>query len=182
MGAFKFGPFEVGPNTLWLDAHGMLMVIVIASLAFVAGALWFAQKADRRLLRGLAVASAFTFLAVVGLTLTGLVPDVAFEKGDMFSGTVQNPFGTFQATVTDENVGAFTAPLLFDMMEHVSLVVPGLALLLWFWIRHHGPRVVEDPLVRRTALVLVGANAFWLFVLGGIGVYMTKVLTFPYAR
>ena len=182
MAAFKLGPFELGCNTMWLDAHGLLMVVVVVCLAFLAGAIWFSRRADERLVRGLKTASMVTVIAFVLLTITGLVPDVGFEKGATFSGTFHSDFGTVQSTVSDDNVGAFTGPLLFDIMEHISLVVPGLALLLCFLIWHHGRRTIEDPAVRASVLSLLVLTGFWALAIGGVGVYITKILTYPYTR
>ena len=180
--AFALGPFELGRNTAWLDAHGLLMMIVLMCLAFLAGAIALVRQADDRLVRGLKAASLVTVLAFLALTVTGLVPDVAFEKGAMFSGTFHNDFGTVQAAVTDDNVGAFTGPLLFDIMEHISLVVPLLALLLCFLVWHYGRRTVEDPAVRRAVLSVLVLTGGWALVIGSMGVYITKVLTYPYTR
>jgi len=182
MTTFQLGPFQVGPETMWLGAHGLFMLVILAGLALLFGALWGGRPADARLVAALRVVSLLTLLALVALTVSGLVPDVAFDKGTALSGTLQNGFGTFRAQVSDDNLGAFTGPLLFDVMEHVSLVVPGLALLLCFWIWHHGRRVVEDAAVRRTALWLVAVIGFWVLAIGNIGLYLTKVLTFPYVR
>jgi len=182
MTGFKLGPFEVGPNTMWLGAHGMLMLVVLVGLAFLLGAIGLPRRADERLVRGLKAAGALTFLALIALTITGLVPDIGFERGAAFSGTLHNAFGTFQSAVTDDNLGAFTGPLLFDVMEHVSLVVPGLAALLCFCIWHYGLRVVEDAPVRRAALALAAVTLFWVLAVGNVGLYVTKVLTFPYTR
>jgi hypothetical protein len=182
MAALKLGPFEVGYNTMWLDAHGLLMVLVVVCLGFLAGAIWFSRQADDRLVRGLRAAGLTTVVALVLLTITGLVPDIGFEKGATFSGTFHGEFGTIQSNVSDENVGAFTGPLLFDIMEHISLVVPGLAVLLCFLIWNLGRRTVEDPAVRRSVLSLLVLTGCWALVLGGIGVYITKVLTYPYTR
>jgi tetrahydromethanopterin S-methyltransferase subunit E len=158
------------------------MVIVVICLAFLAGAIWFSRQADDRLVRGLKTASMATLVAFVLLTITGLVPDVAFEGGATFSGTFHNDFGTVQSTVSDDNVGAFTGPLLFDVMEHITLVVPGLALLICFLVWHFGKRVVEDQVVRRSVLSLLFLTGFWVLALGSVGVYITKILTYPYTR
>ena len=182
MAPYHLGPFVAGTHTIWLAAHGFFMLAGLAGLAFTGGALAFALRADARLLGGLKAASAFSFLALVALTVTGLVPDIVFEKGSLFSGTFQNAFGHFQAAVTDDGMGAFTGPLLFDVMEHVSLVVPGLALLLCVLVWRDGPRVVESDGARRAVLVLAAVTMFWILAVGGTGVYLAKVLTVPYLR
>ena len=171
MAAFKFGPFEMGTNTMWIGSHGFLMSVVLIGLAFLFGAIAFSRQADDRLVRGLKAASMATFIALLLLMITGIVPDIGFEKGASFSGTVHNDFGTFQSTVTDDNLGAFTGPLLFDIMEHISLIVPGLAALFCFLIWHYGKRV--------SIMTLTMA---WVFVIGHLGFYVSKVLSYPYTR
>jgi len=182
MGGFSVGPFQVGVNTLWIGTHGFLMQVSLIGLAFLFGALWFAPSGGERLVGGLKAASLITTLALVLLMVTGIVPDIRFEKGADFSGTVRNEFGTFQAQVTDENLGALTGPLLFDMMEHISFIVPGLAAVLCLLIWHYGRRVVEDRAVRRSALWLLATMAGWILVIGHLGFYVSKVLTFPYIK
>lgn len=182
MPAFQFGPFLVGRNTLWLDAHGLLMTLTLMALAFLCGALWFVRQADARAVRGLRAISLVAFVALALLMFTGLVPDVRFEKGAEFSGTVHNEFGTFTSAVTDDNVAALTGPLLFDMMEHVSFVLPVLAALIAFLVWHHGRRVFEDATVRRSVQFVAAVTVAWVLAIGSMGVYVTKVLTFPFTR
>lgn len=182
MNVFKFGPFELGSNTMWIGSHGLVMQLVLIALAFLFGAIWFAKQADDRLLGGLKAASLVTFLGLVLLMITGIVPDIGFEKGASFSGTVHNDFGLFQSSVTDENLAAFTGPLLFDVMEHISLIVPGLAALVCFLIWHYGKRVVEDRAIRASVLSLMTLTVAWIMVIGHLGFYVSKVLTYPYTQ
>jgi len=182
MVAYRFGPFEIGPHTMWLGAHGVFMLGVLVCVAFLAGAVWFARPEDRKLVPALRVASLLNLLAMLALMITGLVPDIGFEKGQAFSGVLRTDFGVFRSAVTDANVGAFTGPLLFDLMEHVSFVVPGLAALLCFLVWHYGRRVAENGAVRGAMLSVLILMAGWVLVIGNLGLYVTKVLTFPYTR
>ena len=182
MVAFQFGPFVLGNHTLWLCTHGLLMVVALIVVAFLCGVVGFDRPADERLVRALKWLGALGLVAMVALMVTGLVPDVDFDKGQGFSGSFHTGFGTFQASVTDDNLGAFTGPLLFDMMEHVSFVVPGLAALLCFLIWHYGRRVIEDRVIRGAAVVTAALMVGWVLVIGSLGVYVTRILTFPYTR
>lgn len=182
MVAFKLGPFEIGPNTMWLGAHGLLMLVIPICLAFLFGAVWFSRQADAKLVRCLKATSVISFLALVLLMITGLVPDIFFGNGALFSGSFRNDFGSVQSAVTDDNLGAFTGPLLFDLMEHASFIVPGLAALLCFLVWHYGGKVVENRAVRGAVLSLVVLTVVWVLVIGNLGLYVTKVLTFPYTR
>jgi hypothetical protein len=182
MVALTVGPFEIGSNTMWLGAHGMLMLVILISLAFLFGAIWFSRRADEQLVRGLKAASMTTFIALVLLMITGLVPDIGFGEGASFSGSFHTDFGKVQSTVTNDNLSAFTGPLLFDVMEHVSFIVPGLAALLCFLIWHYGRRVVEERAIRGATLSVLVLTVGWVLVIGNLGLYVTKVLTFPYTR
>ena len=93
--------------------------------------------------------------------------------------TIHNAYGTFDSHVTNASLGSFTGLLRFDMMEHVSLIVPGLAAVAGLLILHYGERVVTVPAIRRSVLWVMALTGVWMLVIGAIGVYLTKVLTFP---
>lgn len=177
--SFTFGPFTFGPNTLWLDLHGLLMFIILIFSAFLFGAIFFSKDPDAKLVRRLKISAGVTFAALMLLMISGIVPDTNFGSGSTFSGTTQSSLGSFTNNVSDAGLGAFTGPLLFDMMEHVSLIVPGLAAVIGLLIFHYGAQVVTDGIVRRSVLWLMALTGVWTLVIGGIGVYITKVLTFP---
>jgi hypothetical protein len=179
MAAVTFGPFQFGPNTLWLDIHGLLMFLVLIFAAFLFGAIYFSKEPDAKTVRRLKISSAGTFVALLALMITGIFPDTGFGAGAAFSGTVQNAYGTVTSHIPDAGVGNFTGPLLFDMMEHVSLIVPGLAAVAGFLIFHYGRRVVTEPVIKRAVLSIMAVTGAWMLVIGAIGVYITKVLTYP---
>lgn len=178
LASVTFGPVTLGWNTFWLDLHGLLMFLVLVFSAFLFGAIYFAKNPDARTARRLKISAVGTFVALVALIITGMIPDIAFA-GSAFTGTVQNSYGTFTSLVTDAGVGNFAGPLLFDMMEHASLIVPGLAALIMVLILHYGERVITVPVIRRSVLTLMALTGVWTLALGAIGVYITKILTFP---
>jgi hypothetical protein len=169
---------QIGWNTFWLDLHGLFMFGTLIFGAFLFGAVYFGKDPDEKFLRRLRISAVATVLMILGLIVTGIIPDTAFGAGATFSGTVTNDFGTVNRTVTDAQLGNFTGPLLFDMMEHVSLIVPGLAAVIAFLVWNQGRKVIEVPTVKYAVLSLMAVNGAWLFALGLIGVYITKVLTF----
>jgi len=57
-----------------------------------------------------------------------------------------------------------------------------LAALLCFLIWHYDKRVVEDRAVRSAVLSLLVLTVGWVLAIGNLGLYVTKVLTFPYTR
>ena len=171
--------FGIGPNTIWLDLHGLLMFLILIFAAFLFGALFFSKEADERLVRRLKISSAVTFVLLMLLMITGMIPDVNFAFGATFTHSTVNDFGTFAAKVTDASLGNFTGPLLFDMMEHVTLIVPGLSAVVGFLIFYYGAQVITVPAIKRSVLSLMIVAGLWTLVLGAIGVYITKVLTFP---
>lgn len=174
--------FDIGPNTFWLDMHGLLMFLILVFAAFLFGAIFFSKDPDERLVRRLKVSSAVTFILLLLLMLTGIIPDINFGTGANFTHSTVNSFGTFTAKVTDDSVANFAGPLLFDMMEHVTLIVPGLAALVGFLIWYYGAQVITNPMIKRSVLSLMFVAGAWTLALGGMGVYITKVLTFPVSR
>jgi hypothetical protein len=171
--------FGLGPNTVLLDLHGVLMFVTLIFSAFLFGAIFFVHDPSAVMVRRLKISSVIAFLGLLGLMITGIIPDISFGSGSTFSGTVTNDFGTFVNKVSDTSLGNFTGPLLFDMMEHVSLIVPGLAAVIGFLILYLGRRVMTEPAIKASVLSLMFVAGVWTFVLGAIGVYITKVLTFP---
>ena len=169
----------IGLNSFWLDLHGLFMFGTLIFGAFLFGAVYFGKDPDDKYLWRLRISGVVTFFMILGLMITGIVPDTAFGAGATFSGTITNDLGTTTRTVTDAQLGNFTGPLLFDMMEHVALIVPGLAAVIAFLIWNQGRKVITEPGVRMAVLSLMAVNGAWIFALGAIGVYITKVLTFP---
>lgn len=171
--------FNIGINTLWTDLHGMLMILLLMAVAFLFGVIFFAKEADKNLLRWLKLCSVVSFVLVMLLMISGMIPDVHFDAGATFTHKTVNDFGTFTTSVSDTSLGNFTGPLLFDMMEHVSLIVPGLSAIVVFLIFYYGKRVITESAIKRSVLSLMLLAVVWTIVLGAIGVYLTKVLTFP---
>lgn len=179
MASVTVGPVTLGWHTFWLDLHGLLMFIILVFAAFLFGAIFFSNQPDERTVRRLKISAIVTFVALLGLMITGMIPDTGFAAGSQFSGTIHNSYGVFTTKVGDDGLGSFTGPLLFDMMEHVSLIVPGLAAVAGALILHYGERVITVAPIRRSVLALMALCGIWTVVIGAIGVYLTKVLTFP---
>lgn len=179
LASVNVGPIRLGWHTFWLDVHGLLMFVILVFAAFLFGAIFFAKDPDARTVRRLKISAIVTFVALLALMITGMIPDTGFASGSAFSGTIHNSYGAFTNHVSDSGVGSFTGPLLFDMMEHVSLIVPGLAAVAGVLILHYGERVITVPAIRRSVLTLMALTGIWTLVIGAIGVYLTKVLTFP---
>jgi hypothetical protein len=175
----RFGPFVFGPNTLWLGLHGFLMFVILVFSAFLFGAIFFTKTPDPRTVRRLKISAAVTFGALLLLMISGIIPDIGFGYPNTFTGTVHNAYGTFHNSVTATGLGNFTGPLLFDMMEHVSLIVPGLAAVAGVLIFTAGERVITVPAIRTSVLWLMSITGIWVLIIGVIGVYITKVLTYP---
>lgn len=171
--------FGIGPNTIWLDLHGLLMFLILIFAAFLFGAIFFAKEPDAQLVRRLKISSAVTFVLLMVLMIPGMILDINFAAGATFTHSTVNDLGTFKAAVRDTSLGNFTGPLLFDMIEHVSLIIPGLSAVVGFLIFYYCGRVITTPAIRRSVLSLMVLTGVWTLVIGAIGVYITKVLTFP---
>jgi hypothetical protein len=175
----QIGPFVFGPNTLWLGLHGLLMFIILVFAAFLFGAIFFTKTPDPRTVRRIKISAAVTFAALLLLMISGIIPDIGFGNVSSFATTTHNAYGTFRGSVDATGLGNFTGPLLFDMMEHVSLVVPGLAAVAGVLIFTAGDRVITVPAIRASVLTLMAITGIWVLIIGAIGVYITKVLTYP---
>ncbi len=57
--------FGIGPNTFWLDLHGLLMFLILIFAAFLFGAIFFSKEPDARLVRRLKISSAATFILLM---------------------------------------------------------------------------------------------------------------------
>jgi hypothetical protein len=171
--------FSIGPNTFWLDVHGLLMFLLLIFASFLFGAIFFSKNPDQQLVRRLKISSAATFGLLVLLMISGIIPDIQFAFGSTFTQHATNAFGTFNSQVGDDTLGNFTGPLLFDMMEHVTMIVPGISAVIGFLVFHYGEQVITNQAIRRSVLSLMFLAGAWTLALGAIGVYITKVLTFP---
>lgn len=171
--------FDFGPNTFWLDLHGLLMFLILIFAAFLFGAIFFSKEPAARLIRRLKISAAATFILLMLLMISGIIPDIHFDAGATFTQNTTNDFGTFISKVSDDSLSNFTGPLLFDMMEHVSLIIPGLAAVVGFLVFHYGEQVITNKTIKRSVLSLMFVTGAWTLVIGAIGVYITKVLTFP---
>jgi hypothetical protein len=173
-------PFELGLNTFWLDLHLCIVFLLMGSSAIVFGAIYLSSKADERLIRRLKALSLLSFILVLAVMITGIIPDMNFGFGDTFTYAATNEFGNFTARVSDAGLSQFTGPLLFDIMEHITLIGPAIMGVVTLLIWHYGELVVTDPKIRRSVLTLMLVGAAWLLTLLWIGMYITKILTFAF--
>ena len=169
----------IGGNNFFLDLHGMLMVLALVFSVFIFGFIYFVKEDNPKLAGRLKTSSLIAFLSLVMLMITGIIPDMAFSSGANFSGVWNTGLGNYSVHVTDAQIGAFTGPLLFDMMEHISFVVVGLAAVIVYLIWTGAGRVLTDSHLKRSIITLMFLTGTWVLVLGAIGVYLTKILTFP---
>jgi hypothetical protein len=180
---YDFEFLGMGFNTLTLQVHRLTMILILAFGAFLFGAIFFAKDPDDRLIRRLKTSSIVVFCLLLFMMLTGIVPDLQFGAGSFFSGTYVGAdpyynFGTVTRTVSDANLGNMTGPLLFDMMEHASFIVVGLAAMAGYLIWHFGKRVITEPVIKRSVMSIMSVTFIWIFVIGGIGGYLVSLLTF----
>jgi hypothetical protein len=148
--------------------------------AFLFGAIFFTRTPDPRTVRRLKISAAVTFAALLLLLMiSGIIPDIGFGNVTSFAGTTSNAYGTFHSSVTATGLGNFTGPLLFDMMEHVSLVVPGLAAVAGVLIFTAGDRVITVPAIRTSVLWLMSITGIWSLIIGAIGAMVTSTTASP---
>ncbi len=170
---------HLGPNTIYVDVHYGVFIATLFFAAFVLDAVFFYKTADPQVVQLITLSSFILFLMVVAVNITGVIADVPLSAGAAVSGNWTNAYGSFNANVTDTAVGNFTGPLFFDMMEHVSLIGPGLAGVITVLIWYYKEEVLTVPEVKRSVLILLTVAIAWVLILATIGVILTKTLTYP---
>lgn len=161
-----------------LSLHGLFFILIVGFGSYVFGAIYFKRIESDVYVTRLKISALATFLAVFGLTITGILPDVNFAS-NFLSASYSNDYGNFTQNVGAITVGNFTGPLLFDMMEHISFVGLALTGVVTYLIWNFGKLVITDRRVKWSVLSLMLVTIAWLLVLGVVGTIMTKTLTFP---
>lgn len=172
--------FGLGANTLWLSLHHVLSIALVLAIAdYVFGSVFFTTEPSRHALLHMRIGSAVALVLAVLVVVSGIIPDINFGTPAAFNATTTNDFSTNTLQVTSDTLGAFAGPLLFDIMEHVSLIVPGIIAMVAVLIWSYREQVVSTPDVRRSILVLTGVAFAWIAVIAVLGIYLVKYLTFP---
>lgn len=127
---------QLGPETIYVNVHYGLFIAMLFLSAFVLDAIYFAQRTYQSV-QMIMFASFFLFIMSVALNVTGIIPDIPMSAGAALSGTYSTSFGNYTASVSDAALANFTGPLLFDMMEHVSLLGPAVAAVLTGLVYHY---------------------------------------------
>lgn len=158
--------------------HSFFVFLTLTAMIVVFGGILLSKVADKKTLGRLKLYSAVTFIFVLVLMFTGIIPDmVGYANG--FTYTTINQYANTTVSVSNAQVGNFTGPYLFDMMEHVTQIGPALAAVVMGLIWYLGPQVITQPQIRRGVLVLLGLGWVWLIALGAIGIILTKTITLP---
>jgi hypothetical protein len=176
---FEMSFLGLGTNELVLSVHGLIFILIVGFAGYIFGAIYFTKTPDRKFMKRLKISGLVTFLLVFALMISGILPDVNFGSGATLTASYGNNYGNFTQSISDASVGAFTGPLLFDMMEHISFVGLALTAVITYLLWTFDELVITDKLVRRSMLSLIIVTGAWLIVLGVVGTLMTKTLTFP---
>ncbi len=172
--------FGLGANTLWLSLHHILSIALVLAIAdYVFGSVFFTTEPSHHALLHMRIGSGVALGLAVLVVITGIIPDINFGTPAAFNLTTSNSFDTATLKVTSDSLGNFAGPLLFDIMEHVSLIVPGIIAMVTVLIWSYRERVVSSPDVRRSILVLTAAAFGWIAVIAVMCIYLVKYLTFP---
>ncbi len=167
-----------GPQTMWVNLHYAAFILLLFAVMFLLDLVYLPRTASPQLTRGMKIAGILLFVTILLVVVLGIIPDIPFDTAHV-AGSYNSPYGTIQSNITDAGVANFTGPLIFDMMEHTSLIVPGIFGVTAVLINHYGERVVSDPRLKQVVLSLIALGAAWTLVLAVMGVVMVKTLTFP---
>lgn len=171
--------FGYGPNSFLLDLHSFLVFLVLTVLMAVFGGILISKQADKKTVGWLKILSVVAVFLVVLLIVTGIVPDMAYTSGANLTYTSTSQYSNITQNVTDAQLGNFTAPLVFDFMEHVTLLGAGLAGVVAMLIWALGPLVITNSTVKKGVLLLLAVGWIWLIILGALGIILTKTMTLP---
>lgn len=170
---------RLGPDTIYVNVHYGIFIAMLFFSAFLLDAVFFYKTADPQVVQLITISSFILFLMILAVNVTGVIADVPMSAGAAVSGNWANGFGNYTASVSDAGIGNFTGPLFFDMMEHVSLIGPGLAAVITVLIWYYKEQVLTNPDVKRPVLILLTIAIAWALILATMGVIMTKTLTYP---
>ena len=147
-------------------------------MTIVFGVFIIAKEANESTVKRLKIFSILTFVCVMVLMITGVIPDmVGYANG--FSWATATQYANTTVSVSGTQVGNFTGPYLFDMMEHVTQIGPALAAVVAGLILYLGPLAISQTQYRRGIIVLLILGWVWLLALGAIGIILTKTVTLP---
>jgi hypothetical protein len=76
---------KLDANTFWLDLHGVLMFVVLLFSAFLVGCIYFVKDPDDTIVSRLKISATVSFVLLMGLMISGIVPDTAFGSGATFT-------------------------------------------------------------------------------------------------
>ena len=172
--------FGMGPNTFWIFIHHVASIALVLSIAdYVFGSVYFSSENSTHAVRHMRIGSIAALVSSIVVVVSGIVPDIAFGSPSAFNLTTTTAYGTQTLHTSVWGLGAFAGPLLFDIMEHISLIVPGLIAMIAVLCWSLGRDVLAVPHYKRAVLSITVLAFFWIAVIAVIGVYLVKFLTFP---
>ena len=172
--------FGLGPNEVYLYIHGLLFILIAGFACYLFGGIYFTKTPDKTFMFRLRYSALITFFLVLGMTITGLLPDMSgFGSGAFLTSSWQTTYGNFTQSITDTSLGNFTGPYIFDMMEHISFVGLAMVGVVTYLIWDFGELVVTEARVKWSILAIMFVTVAWLIILGVVGTILTKSLTFP---
>ena len=170
---------HLGLGTILINLHYGTFIVTFFFIAFIIDFVYFLKAANHDLTTLLKFSAIALFALVVAIVILGLAADIPVMDPGSLSGIWSTPYSSVSQTVTADQANSWCNALLTDMMEHTSLLGPGLAAVIASLVWNYKDRVLTDRAVKRNVLVLLGIGLAWALVLGLIGVILTKTLTLP---
>lgn len=170
---------HLGIGTTLINLHYGTFIVALFFAAFLIDFIYFVKTSNRDLTVLLKFGAVAVFVLVVGVVILGLAADIPVMDSGSLSGLWSTPYSSSAQVVTGDQANRFCNALLTDMMEHTSLLGPGLAAVLLSLVWNYQGSVLTDPKVKRGVLLLMGIGLARVLVLALIGVILTKTLTLP---
>ena len=175
--------FGLGPNTAWLLAHHILSIGLVLSIAdYVLGSVFFSTQPSGHAALHMRIGSTSAVVLAVLVVISGIVHDIGFGNPALFNQTWGNLGSGFAITHQQTNgnsLGNIIGPLNFDVKQHVSLLIPGLAVMIAVLCWKFGKDIVKVQHYRRAVLTITSLSFAWIAVIAVIGIYLARFLTFP---
>lgn len=179
MGLAYVWAYHLGPFSAIVNLHYGLFIVAFFFLAFLIDAIYFLEKSDRGKVALLKFGSMALFLMVVAVVILGLASDMPLNSGAPLSATWQGTYGNHTQNVTDTQATVLCNSLFMDMMEHTSLIGPGMGAVLVGMTWSYQGQILTDRRVKGTFLFLMGIALAWVLVIAVMGVILTKTVTYP---
>jgi hypothetical protein len=82
--------FGLGWNELLLSVHGLVFILIVGFAAYIFGAIYFEKTPDKTFIKRLKLSALLTFILVLALMISGMLPYTNFGSGATLTAAYTN--------------------------------------------------------------------------------------------